>query len=69
MKTIIETFRIKSVEPKYFTSQNPQKRKEAGSNLFGLKGGGVIINLLTDDFELVLNSMKSIYPKHFRLCS
>jgi tyrosine phenol-lyase len=50
MKTIIEPFKIKTVEPIYFTTESERetKLKEAGNNLFGLKGKDVIIDLLTD---------------------
>ena len=50
MKTIIEPFKIKTVEPIYFTTESERetKLKDAGNNLFGLKGKDVIIDLLTD---------------------
>lgn len=49
-RTIVEPFRIKSVEPIKFTS--PEEREAAlervGFNLFGLKSSEVIVDLLTD---------------------
>jgi tryptophanase len=49
-RTIVEPFRIKSVEPINFTT--PEEREAAlervGFNLFGLKSSEVIVDLLTD---------------------
>jgi tryptophanase len=49
-KTIIEPFRIHSVEPLRMTTEEERrtKIKEAGYNLFGLKAEDVLIDLLTD---------------------
>jgi tryptophanase len=50
MKTIIEPFKIKSVEPIRFTSR-PQREQiltEAGHNLFNVHADDVLIDLLTD---------------------
>ena len=50
VKTIIEPFRIKSVEP--LTRTTPEQReillKRAGYNLFQLRAGDVLLDLLTD---------------------
>ncbi|HSN88886.1 MAG TPA: tryptophanase [Thermoanaerobaculia bacterium] len=49
-KTIIEPFRIHSVEPVRFNTRDERiiKLQEAGNNLFGLHADDVLIDLLTD---------------------
>ena len=50
MKTIIEPFRIKSVEPLHHTTtgEREQYLAEAGYNLFGIAARHILIDLLTD---------------------
>jgi tryptophanase len=49
-RTIIEPFRIKSIEPLHFTTraERQQALTDAGWNLFGLRADDVLIDLLTD---------------------
>jgi tyrosine phenol-lyase len=50
MKTIIEPFRIKSVEPLRFTTREHREKllEEAGLNLFRIPAKEILIDLLTD---------------------
>jgi len=50
MKTIIEPYKIKTVEPLRFTSRGEREKilSEAGFNLFGVPADSVLIDLLTD---------------------
>lgn len=58
MKTIIEPFRIKSVEPIYFTTR--EERKEilaaANYNAFAINANDVLIDLLTDSGTSAMSS-------------
>ncbi|MGA2116192.1 MAG: tryptophanase [Bryobacteraceae bacterium] len=50
MRTIIEPFRIKSVEPLHHTTVEQRERylEQAGYNLFGIDARHILIDLLTD---------------------
>src|ERR1051326_2721926 len=50
MRTIIEPFRIKSVEPLRHTTREEREGylREAGFNLFGIDARNILIDLLTD---------------------
>jgi tryptophanase len=50
MKTIIEPFRIKSVEPLRFTTREEREAclEQAGYNLFQIEASNILIDLLTD---------------------
>ncbi|MGA7414745.1 MAG: tryptophanase [Bryobacteraceae bacterium] len=50
MQTIIEPFRIKSVEPLRHTTREQREGylREAGYNLFGIRARNILIDLLTD---------------------
>src|SRR3954447_19879292 len=50
MRTIIEPFRIKSVEPLHFTTREQREEllQKAGLNLFLIDARNILIDLLTD---------------------
>src|SRR5437660_10451138 len=50
MKTIIEPFRIKSVEPLHHTTRDQRERllEDAGYNLFKIPARDILLDLLTD---------------------
>lgn len=58
MRTIIEPFKIKAVEPIRLTSraEREQKLKDAGFNVFLLKAEDVLIDLLTDSGTAAMSS-------------
>src|SRR5207245_1175746 len=58
MRTIIEPFRIKSVEPLRFTTREQRERllAAAGFNLFQIPAADILIDLLTDSGTSALST-------------
>ena len=60
MKTIIEPFRVKVVEPLRFTTREERENilREAHFNLFRVKASDVLIDLLTDSGTGAMSSLQ-----------